>query len=250
MNRVLSMLCTASAMTIAAASAQAATLKLEGVSGIWTAATPNAGGTLTGLNSASLRWGTPNPSPGPQSGYDFVAPSDLPKDYAPGVVFDLGTFTHLNYPINSGTSITAATLAVTYSFSLDGSPIEVRTSEFKFVHNETPNNDNLCANGESNNQGINSNGCADSVKATLNLGNSEAIKIGADNYYLSVTGFLFNGDLLSEFWTQEGASTSAVLQASFMHEKDIPQPAPIPLPAAGFLLLGALGALAFHRKSA
>lgn len=245
MTRFLSVLCTASALTIAAASANAATVAMDvtKVTGQWTAWTGGQSVTTSkaGKNPAELRWGTG----GNKSGYDFLglAPSG---PHAEDTKFDLGTFKHLNYPINSGSSITGATLKVTYTLNVEGI-LKDYTSVFQFSHLETPNdpggtiwNPNKCANGQANNQGVNKNGCADKVTAKLNAGLSDAIETENGKYYLTVAGFFYDGSLMNEFWTKEDATNSATLKASFTHEANL---APVPLPAAGFLLLGGLGAL-------
>lgn len=244
MKKFLSVLCTASALTVAAVSAQAATVTLTSVSGVWSART--GGVNVNGLGTSSLSWGTGNN----QSGYDFDAVTGLPEVYEQDVLFDLGTFSHRNFPISAGTSITSATLDVAFSFYLDSDPgnLITRSSTFVFAHNETPNAANPCANGEPNNSDLNVNGCADSVKASTNPSGTETFQIADEDgnirtYVFDVTGFVVGGNPLEEFWTVENYSNSAVLQARFTYAENILPPAPIPLPAAAWLLMGGVGAL-------
>ena len=86
------------------AGASAATIDVVSTSGIWTSATPAANAFGVGTNE--IKWGTPGAS---QSGYKFVGvPPPVQDNVAEGVLFLLGTLTHNNFPITSGTSITAA----------------------------------------------------------------------------------------------------------------------------------------------
>jgi hypothetical protein len=162
-------------------------------------------------------------------------------------VFDLGTFTHRNQPIQAGTSITQATLKVFFDFMIDDDPLMTiisRSSTFVFKHLETPNGADPCADGGDNGVGVNVNGCADNVDPVTNPAFSEAFDVGGVTYLLDVTGF----DIGSSFWTVEGATNTATIQARFTAKENV---APIPLPAAGWLLLSALaGAAALARRRA
>ena len=54
--------------------------------------------------------------------------------------FMLGTFTHYNFPVNSGTAITGATLSVNFTVLINGTPHVVGPILINFDHNETTNN--------------------------------------------------------------------------------------------------------------
>lgn len=242
MNKMLSVLATASVLAISAVTANASTLTITNITGTWSSWT---GGTdvaaSTSGSSAQLRWGIPAESG--QSGYDFT-PTGAPSTQTAHNSFTLGQFTHHNYPISVGTGITSAALNVTFDFYLgsDSSNIISRTSQFVFDHWETTNADKPCADGGANGVGVNANGCADRVTPVTNPSSSETFTVvdgeTTHTYVFAVTGF----DIGSAFWTSENKSNSAVLTAMFTHESYI-QPAPVPLPAAAGLLVAGLGAL-------
>ena len=253
----LKILCAASALALTAGMASAATVQVTGITSQWVSWTGGSSVTASpvGADPAELRWGTPS-GQSKKSGYDFKAaetPFVAPED----VEFGLGDFTHLNFPINSGTGITSATLKVTFAFLLDGEE-KTLDSLFKFDHWETPNNDKTCANGHPNNQDVNINGCADRVKvSTLAGGETIFIDDGDGNwreYAFDILGFKQNGQTVNTFWTTENQSNKASLYARFTYAENINTgPSPVPVPAAGFLLLGglaALGAAARRRKAA
>ena len=125
------------------------------------------GSSGTTVSDLDLRWGTPSPSTGPQSGASI---SNSPVDSvvntngpAVGNIF----VSHLNNPILAGTPrpeqfAIKSTLTLTPLVpNLPGLPAV--TQSFTVFFEETPNSpDNgICANGEANNQGININGCGD-----------------------------------------------------------------------------------------
>lgn len=251
--KTFSILCAASALALATGAVNAAQLDVTSVVAKWVSAT---GGNNVKFDpkgwegpkeTATVSWGLGG---GTQSGYVFsgIAPSG-PWDAEEK--FDLGTFIHNNYPINSGSSITSATLEVTFSFYLDGNKDEkyTRNSWFLFDHWETPNSDRPCANGGANNKGINGNGCADRVMVSTLAEYAETFTLlDADGvereYAFAVSGF----DIGDEFWTRENASNKAGLKAYYTYAENLIAPAPIPLPAAGWLLMGGLGALGVARR--
>lgn len=235
-----SFLMAAAAAALLAGAAEAGTISIVSVTGNWTGVT---GGTnVNGLGTGTVKWGT-NIGNG-QSGYGFAgyAPSG---PHAADTLFDIGLFTHFNKAIASGTSITGAVLDVAFTFTIDGGAAITRHSIFEFAHWETANGANPCANGGANGSGVNANGCADRVTPVTNPYFSEAFLIDGVKYVFDVTGFNFG----SSFWTREGATNSAVLQGRFT-ETNI---APVPLPAAGLMLLAGiagLGAAARRRTAA
>lgn len=227
----------AAALAFISVPAAAATLTVTSIEGIWSSTVP----TVTGVGTSEIRWGT---STGlGRSGYDFV-PSSTDLTAESDTAFALGTFTHRNLPI-VGTFLDSAELTVRFTIAGLDDPI---ISVFSFDHWETRNESATCADGGPNGVGVNAAGCADRVTATLNAGSSQIFSIGGVNYVLDVTGFQYLGQTLSEFWTRESALNSAQLLAVFSTEVPQTPPSEIPLPAAGFLLAGALSALAVARR--
>jgi hypothetical protein len=243
MKTIRTLLAASAAACVLAGAAQAGTISITSVNGAWTSIT---GGTNTsGVGTNSISWG--NSTGFGQSGYDFVGNAPLPN-LLPDTVFDLGTFTHRNQPIVAGTSISAATLKVFFDFVIDAEPGTTysRSSTFTFDHWETDNGANPCADGGPNGVGVNVNGCADNVDPVTNPAFSESFDVDGITYILDVTGF----NIGSSFWTTEQATNNAVIQARFTERSNV---APVPLPAAGWLLVAAvagIGALARRRKAA
>ena len=231
--KALSTTAVAALLAVAATGASATTLSITTIQGLWQNDTPDAA--VTGEGTSSIRWGVPQ-SGGAQSGYDFTAePTTLLVDA--DTMFDLGTFTHINRPI-TGETLNTAEIAV--SIIIDGLADPI-TSVFSFQHLESNNEANPCANPGADN----SNGCADRVTATLNLEKSETFTIGGVEYVFNVTGFRVGGSQFTEFWTKENAENHAILQGTFTAVENIN---PIPLPAAGWMLIAGLGGMAAMRK--
>lgn len=239
-------LATAAAIALAPAALSAATLTVTDVTGEWialdgTPASPD------GLGTSAVSWGTPW-NGGPQSGYEFEGATSTAN--LPNTDFVMGIFTHNNNTITAGTSITGATLRVAFSFFIDTAPGDIitRIAEFRFDHNETPNGAEPCADGGANGAGVNVNGCADEVTVRTNPNYREAFEIEGVRYVFDVTGFQVG----SSFWTTERRSNATQLTGRFTEEANL-APAPIPLPAAGWMLLaalGAAGAAGFRRRGA
>ena len=219
-----------------AAPVSAASLTINGVDGVWSTSQP----VVNGIGTTDLRWGTPARSR--QSGYNFES-SATPFVVEDEQSFVLGTFTHLNFPI-TGVLLEAADLAVEFSIAGVSGVIQ---STFSFDHFETNNQLSRCANGLPNGSGLNVNGCADRVRATLNEAKSEVFDLDGVSYTLDISGFQYNGALFESFWTQEDRANSAQLIAIFSVVDGIPVPE-VPLPASGLMLLGGLGALALRKK--
>lgn len=236
--------------------AQAASVNIASVSGSWSTVNPPDVVGLNGLGTSRMSWGTPIRR-NQQSGYGFVGTG--PMGLTTDTTFNIGTFTHFNNAIKSTPagrySISAATLSLIVDLVLDDGTQRRINSVFDFSHWETvnvPGRGQACADGGRYGVGVNRNGCADRVIATRNEGSSDSFTYGGLLYRLDITGFLRNGQLVSSFWTTEGLANTAVLQAVLRTSPvDTPPPdvpAPVPLPAAGWLLLGALGGLAAFRR--
>lgn len=255
--KAFSTICAASALALAAGTADAATITVASVAGAWTGWTGgDASVSVTDGNPTAIRWGamdTPTKK-GAKSGYDFfgLMPPETVFEHDQSII--VGELTHLNYAIPDYAAIKQATLQVVFSFWLDSdtkdaASLRTITSTFMFDHAETPNQpaSGMCPNGIAWGEGINIKGCADLVLASTNPANSTSITIDGSEYRFDVTGFMIGDTPMDKFWTQESARSTAQLTARFTYV------APIPVPAAGLLLLGslgALGALSRRRRSA
>jgi hypothetical protein len=232
-----------------AGSAFAATLSLSNVQGVWSDVAGPAT-QLNGVGTSEIKWGTPFGAGNTvQSGYSFTGIDG--SGIAPDTDFEFGRFVHNNFVINAGTSITGAKLTISVDVSFDGSPSQTVVQVFDFAHLETPNNANPCADGGANGSGVNVNGCADRVTATLNAGASQEFQIGNQIFTLTLSGFLVGGQPLDNFWTVEQQSNPAILIASYS-VRDV-DPAPVPLPASAILLaavVAGLGAASHLRRKA
>lgn len=234
----------ASVFAIAATgSASAAIITLDSVVGEWTSATPAS--RVTGLGTNTIRWGTPHENGnGRKSGYRFDSAVPPVQELTEDTDSALGTFTHENFIINQNTSITSATLNLTFGLTVDG-VAQTITNSYNFTHWETINSANPCADGGRVGSGVNVNGCADRVQATLNNAVAETFTVNGTEYTIDITGFNIpdqNG--IPTFWTTENRSNSAQLFAGLTEFT----PAPVPLPAAGWMLMAGLGGLVVSRR--
>ncbi|MDA8586816.1 THxN family PEP-CTERM protein [Rhodobacteraceae bacterium] len=202
-------------------SAYAATLDIQDINGVWSSATPAPA--IDGVGTNSIRWGIPGFVE--RSGYDFEPADSLSVES--DTAFSLGTFNHLNFPIR-GEVLLSAMLEVSFRVGGLTSPI---TSTFSFVHDETFNDLPRCRNGGANGTGVNAQGCADLVTATVNPDRTEDFTIDGVTYSLDVLGFQFEGQTLEEFFTEENSENSAELLAFFTAVDGVDQPgAPIDVP--------------------
>ncbi len=90
-----------------------------------------------------IAWGDDSSS---RSGYDFIDNSALGTVNV-GETFKLGTFTHNNFPIPSGSAITNAYLRVTFDVQIEGETVHV-DKLVHFQHNETPNTSDPVASAD------------------------------------------------------------------------------------------------------
>ena len=236
---------TAIVLALSSASAFAASVSITSITGIWTSATPNDTVNLDGIGTSSIEWGTESNATDSLSGYDFVA-AGVPIAATESVNFVLGDFVHNNFTIAASptpATITNADLQVTFGFTVDGGPEQQVVSSYSFLHNETTNNADPCADLGTDGVGVNINGCADSVTATLNVGSTQSFMIGGDEFVFNISGFEQMGIPMATFWTIENQSNEAQLVASYTTKASV-----VPLPAAGWMLLAGFGGLAAMKR--
>ncbi|MDE8602919.1 Ig-like domain-containing protein [Marinomonas sp. RSW2] len=141
-----------------------------------------------------IRWGT---SSGHQSGYGFIdndaelsGKLDLNEDII------VGTFTHYNYPVSSGSAITAASMEVAFGVTDDTGVSEPVTLTVNFDHNETPNTSN-----------------AEASRDIVTVQNTfVTFEWESGIYTLQVVGFREvgnpDGEVVTSIYTNENAATS------------------------------------------
>jgi hypothetical protein len=224
-----------------APAAQGATIRFDNVAGTWSNGAPaaNVAYINNGTQTPSANWGGIYPG---GSGYDFVGAAPPPIDVlvppSPSLAFDLGNFTHRNQPISAGTSITGIRLTVTTDVFVDSISQGQKNFVFDFIHNETPNGDNTCADGGANGSGVNVNGCADQVRFLYNT-LSDSFTVGGIVYTVNLAGFVVGGNTVTEFWTKEQAGNTAVLRGVVVERSSVPEPTTLLLLGAGLVGLAA-----------
>ncbi|MEL7105998.1 MAG: THxN family PEP-CTERM protein [Pseudomonadota bacterium] len=242
------------ALTLIASTAFAATVSIESVTGSWTAVSQNNAYGVTTSNSdtfSEVTWGQA-PKNGPQSSYSFERTIPPAVIAAPGEEFALGKFTHHNWPIytvpsnGAATAIDWAELQVDFQVKIDNVLYDF-TRNYRFDHSETPNGgtNGACAfGGASGDAGVNENGCADRVVASLNEAGSETLVVDGLVYTFDISGFEVGGETMDFFLTKENAINEAILVGTY----DV---SAVPLPAAGWMLIAGLGGLvAMKRRKA
>lgn len=220
-------------------------------SGIWTATVPPQVGdpdTLTGLNTNEIRWGTPDGG-GQKSGYRFqgLGPGGAHPTLNVNTLtellsgqFDVGDFTHINFPITGG-SITNAQLKVTINLADTGAGTnQVLNFTFNFTHNETDNFPSPAGTGSCPDTGttpVPAVGCPD-VVGLQTLFSNEVVNIGGVDRVLEIIGFVpgHSGSPVSQFITQENQENLASLLVRF--STPIDEPATLALLGLGLLGLG------------
>ena len=189
---------------------------------------------------ATITWGD---GFAPDSGYVFDA-RNTPFSAGPNVLFDLGDFTHNNFPIPLVTSITGVDLRLRGNIEVTNSGGSMQTFLgqeflFNFAHYETLNGANPCANGGANGVGVNVNGCADIVTISGLPGDSNFL-VDGELFTLNIDGFQIGGSPVSQFETAENQANTATLRASF-RAVAVPEPGTLALfifGSAGFGLMG------------
>lgn len=215
----------------AASAASISDIKITSIVASWQNPVPATVSVDNSGDTKEARWGVPATAAG-QSGYDFTAET-TPVTVSAEVAFDLGEFVHINQPIRPGGSLQTIELVLDIAGELvdDPSVMFSLSSVFDFTHLETPNRAPCLPGSVSV--------CDDLVTVALNVGKSTSFEYDSVKYFFSVTGFEVAGVSVTEFLTAEGANNPAILRGVFTAKVN-----EVPLPAAGWMLLAGLGALA------
>lgn len=221
----------------AATTAQAAVVNISSISASWQQAVnePGSGDNFTHIDDdpAVVSWGDPATTAG-KSDYTFD-PLGLGQQHSP---FILGTFTHNNQPVFEAV-LQSVDLHLTVKGNLQDQSFEFSTI-IAFEHEETFNTGSCL-------YGNDGNGCFDRV-TIANLPLTEAVELEAGTLTFSLSGFAeaLGAQPVSFFNTAENAANESYFVAAF--DFDPVTPSPVPLPAAGWMLIAGIGGLVAMKR--
>ena len=209
------------ALVLTPAAATAGPITITNITGGWSNAVDDLGNPLVPVNVAGqgidqLRWGSTEFNAS-ESGYNFQPAGD--PAILPNEAFLLGTFTHLNNPVQGSVLVSTN---YNLSFQSNGVPSPLGTT-ISFLHDETSNGDG---------------GCCDDIVTIGNLIFNAQINVGGDLYFFNLLGFSKDNGLTfgNVFTSPEGQSNVVQLFGVVTTQPADLTSAPEP---ASLLLLGA-----------
>ncbi len=200
-----------------------------------------------GANGDEIRFGVPTNQPvknptRQQSGLRFDVFA-APFDVNIGDIFDLGTLTHFNWEVRSGTSIRGAVL--TFDFDIAGSNPPHLSFSFNLGVDETDNKAAGCANTPV----TPGNWCPDIISFPQ-MGGGETFTLDGRTYTLNLLGFgPTANNLQSAFITQEFQDNSTHLWATISSPTtQVPEPGALSLMALGLFGVGGVLTYRQHKR--
>lgn len=173
----------------------------------------------------TVEFGDPAGATGPGR---IVFGDSTPVSGSLGDTFDIGTFTHDNFPLFAGTGIDGATLDIIGDLTIDGTLFSGLTFSYLVEIDNTPNTASECP--------ADSVPCDDIITIST-LDSSAVVEFMGEELTVNIVGFFLDGLATTEFATVEGLSNTAIVRASISEFSEIPVPGAIWLMGAGTALL-------------